>query len=320
MNELDPSEDWRRNPAVIRAAWDRVDPSVRDAILDWNMRRGQGNLRETYKAQGDLFAKVARTANELAFEIGFDHAPDGRNLEVIQGRLHKSMLKCFEHLTPPKPAPGSRQEPDPRMTRLLIKRLIGLTVEDLLPKGGMPEAMEEFRRSPAKYADWPFKDLVAKFFPPEVWPLDPAQFSAIANNNRRVADMYWRLGREKLDPQQGHAQPKTGRRPNMNRRRLLLIARENGLRISELARQIADMGIPATNDDYAPSAVDRNSEGGQFLFRSEAEFKKEWEGWAKRQAGEFQELFQGTKKLGRKRVYRSRREVHRRGGKLPETI
>jgi len=319
MNAPDSSEDWRRNPAVIQAEWDRVDPSVKDAILDWNSQRRSRGFREVYRRQGDLFAEVARIANELAFEIGFEHAPSGRNLELIRGRLHKSMLKCFEHLTLPKPAPGARREPDPRMTGLLIKKFLGLAVEDLLPKGGVTEAMEDFRRSPAKYADWPFKDLVAKFFPPEVWPLDPAQFSAIANNNRRVADMYWRLGREKLDPQQGHAQPKTGRRPDMERRRLLRVARENGLTGAELARQIAGMGIPATNGDYAPSPCERD-EHGDFLHRSEADFNGAWKMWTESQAEEYETMFWGTKKLGRKRVYRPRREVHRRSGKLPETI
>lgn len=70
MDKLDSSEDWRRHPAVIQAAWDRVDPSVRDAILDWIVRRGRGDSQKICRAQGDLFAKVARTANELAFEIG----------------------------------------------------------------------------------------------------------------------------------------------------------------------------------------------------------------------------------------------------------
>lgn len=320
MNEPGSSEDWRRNPVVIQAAWDRVDPSVRDAILDWNMRRGRGSFCEIYKAQGDLFAEVARTANELAFEIGFERAPDGRNLEVIRGRLHKSMLKCFEHLTLPKPAPGARREPDPRMTRLLIKKFLGLTIEDLLPMGGVPEAMDESRRSPAKYADWPFKDLVAKFLPPEVWPLDPAQFSAIASNNRRVADLYWRLGREKTDPQRARALPKPGRRPDMERRRLLCVAHENGLSKAELARQIAGMGIPATNDDYAPSACEREKDGDDFVHHSEADFNRAWKIWTKSQAEEYEAMFWGTKKLGRRRLYHPRRDVRRRGGKLPEPI
>jgi hypothetical protein len=52
MDKLDSSEDWRRHPAVIQAAWDRVDPSVRDAILDWIVRRGRGDSQKICRAQG----------------------------------------------------------------------------------------------------------------------------------------------------------------------------------------------------------------------------------------------------------------------------
>jgi hypothetical protein len=106
----------------------------------------------------------------------------------------------------------------------------------------------------------------------------------------------------------------------MERRRLLRVARENGLTSAELARQIAGMGIPATNGDYAPAAWERDEGGDDFVHCSEADFNRAWKMWTKSQAEEYEAMFWGTKKLGRKRVYHPRREVRRRGGKLPEPI
>jgi hypothetical protein len=308
MNELDSSEDWRGNPAVKQAAWDGVKPAVRSAIMRWMSREWSAHLEASYRDNADIYARVARAANALAFEIGFENAPDRRNVERIRNRLFRLLLKCFKerpHQLPQWPVKPPSQIGPP------LTYWLGLTSADMMPaRKATPTLIAKWRRTQEKYDRMTFEGQMTERFPPETWLLDSSRFSTLATNYRRVASECWKHAdlEKKKQRKWGLAQSNPiGRRADMGRRNLLRVASKNGLSKAELARQIAGMGYSA-NNARAPSPWQTTEPGkwkmgdaDKYHFRTEAQYTKAWDEWVRNESPKFQKAFRDTKRLGRKR-------------------